>query len=302
MMYQVLLAALAASPLVAAHGKIAVVQGDAGGNGTALGIQGGVVPGPGRNSVTEVDTTVFGSTNIATNGLGKTTGNGRNTVSMVANAMAQSGNTLPQVSANGGSVSGTFHVVTTDGAGPVKAMVDSTGTGAFANGAVAEVATQVPGRGGNISPSGKVPGQANRRWLLSRSLMKRAANVNKDYPVKVNIPAGTTCTGTMGGQQNVCLLKIANSNPAGPFGGVIAFQIAGNNAAAPAASGTGAAPAAAATGAAAGTDATGATTGATGATGANAATGKAAKGAAKGAAAKGQAAKGQAAQAAADDE
>jgi hypothetical protein len=52
-------ALLAAAPLVSAHGKIAVATGDAGGNGTALGIQGGVIPGAGSNKVTEPDTTVF---------------------------------------------------------------------------------------------------------------------------------------------------------------------------------------------------------------------------------------------------
>lgn len=40
-----LIIALAATPLVSAHGKIAAVTGDAGGNGTALGIKGAVVPG-----------------------------------------------------------------------------------------------------------------------------------------------------------------------------------------------------------------------------------------------------------------
>ncbi|GAM87572.1 hypothetical protein ANO11243_055990 [Dothideomycetidae sp. 11243] len=216
------LLALAASPLVAAHGKIAVVTGDAGGNGTALGIKGGIVPGAGSNSVTEVDTTVFGNTNIASNGLGVTTGSGGNTGSMVRQAMALSGNTLPQVSANGGYITGTFHIVTTDGAGPLKAMIDSGATGAFANGSPAKVVTQVPGNGGNIEPNGQVPGQKIRR----SNLVKRAENVNKDYPVKVAIPAGTQCTGTHGGQSNVCFLKIANNNPAGPFGGVVAFQIA----------------------------------------------------------------------------
>lgn len=54
------------TPFVVAHGKVAAVQGDAGGNGTALGITGGDVPGTGSNSKTEVDTTVFGKTNIAT--------------------------------------------------------------------------------------------------------------------------------------------------------------------------------------------------------------------------------------------
>ncbi len=45
-----LILALAATPLVAARGKVAVVTGDAGGNGTALAIKGAVVPGPGPNS------------------------------------------------------------------------------------------------------------------------------------------------------------------------------------------------------------------------------------------------------------
>jgi hypothetical protein len=61
-MQTLLTALLASAPLIAAHGKIAVATGDAGGNGTALGIQGGVIPGPGPNKVTEPDTTVFKGT------------------------------------------------------------------------------------------------------------------------------------------------------------------------------------------------------------------------------------------------
>lgn len=53
MFSQILLVALAASPLVAAHGKISVITGDAGGNGTALGIKGAVVAGAGPNYLTE---------------------------------------------------------------------------------------------------------------------------------------------------------------------------------------------------------------------------------------------------------
>ncbi|KAH6648406.1 hypothetical protein BKA67DRAFT_363282 [Truncatella angustata] len=220
-----LLLALAASPLVAAHGKIAVVSGDAGGNGTGIGIMGGVVPGPGKNKVTEVDTTVFGKTDIQTDGLGKTNGNGKNTVAMVKMAMAQSGDTLPQVSSTGGSISGTYHIVTTDGAGPIKAVLDPTGTGAFSTGTMLDVTTQVPGKGGNIKPS--------KRSLWTRGMdmiMKRASNVNEDYPMAFSVPAGTTCQGSMAGQENVCLVKIANSNNAGPFGGVIAIQMAGASA------------------------------------------------------------------------
>lgn len=38
-------------PLIAAHGKVAQMQGDVAGNTTGLAIQGGVVPGPGKNKV-----------------------------------------------------------------------------------------------------------------------------------------------------------------------------------------------------------------------------------------------------------
>jgi len=109
----IIASALFAAPFVAANGKVAAVAGDAGGNGTALGITGGIVPGTGRNKVTEVDTTVFGKTNIATNGLGKTTGGGQNKAVDLTSTKAQSGDALPQVSADGGSISGTFHIVTT---------------------------------------------------------------------------------------------------------------------------------------------------------------------------------------------
>ncbi|TLD28168.1 hypothetical protein PspLS_03987 [Pyricularia sp. CBS 133598] len=238
MFSKALLLALAASPLVAAHGKVAVVTGDQGGNGTALGILGGVVPGPGPNRLTEKDTTVFSKkqagTNVMSDGLGKTKGNGQNKAAMLSMAMAQSGQTLPQVSANGGTLSGTWHTVTTDGAGPVKAVLDPTGTGKFSEGMMLEVKTQVPGKNGNIKP----PKKGKRSFLgeiwersldalEARGLVKRASNVNTDEPMAFAVPAGVKCTGEMAGQKNVCLVKIANENKAGPFGGVIAMQIAG---------------------------------------------------------------------------
>lgn len=49
MVSKTIIFALAAATSVAAHGKVAQVTGDLGGNGTALAIQGGVVPGPGPN-------------------------------------------------------------------------------------------------------------------------------------------------------------------------------------------------------------------------------------------------------------
>jgi hypothetical protein len=87
----------------------------------------------------------------------------------------------------------------------------------------------VPGNNGNIAATKEsfIP-----RMLIKVGLMKRAANVNKDFPFAATIPAGTTCSGTVAGQSNVCLVKIVNPSGAGPFGGVIAMQMAGTGAAA----------------------------------------------------------------------
>lgn len=193
-----------------------------GGNTTGLGIQGAVIPGAGTNKQTEVDTTVFNSKNAATDGLGKTKA-GANTMADMTAVMAASGSTLPQVS-DGGELSGTIHIVTTDGAGPCSAIVDPTGTGAFSQGTQAKVTTQVPGTRGNIA----APKQRSlmMRSLVNMGIVKRASNVNEHCPIKVAMPAGMSCTGSVGGQENVCLVKLANPSGAGPFGGVAAFQMA----------------------------------------------------------------------------
>lgn len=65
--------------------------------------------------------------------------------------------------------------------------------------------------------------------------------------------AGTACTGTLGTVKNVCLVKC--QNPAGPFGGVVPFQIASGAGAAAAAGGAGGAAAGAAAGGAKGNNA-----------------------------------------------
>lgn len=176
---QAILYALAIVPFVSAHGKIAVVTGDLGGNGTAFGVRGAVVPGPGPNYLTEVDTTVFWSSDITTDDdIGYTDEAGNNQLSNLDQAMEQSGNTLPQVS-SGGSIKGTYHIVTSDGAGPLEALVDETATAKWSEAKSADVTTQVPGDDGWISTS-------NKRDLMGRmvgGLSKRrtAVNVNKDY-------------------------------------------------------------------------------------------------------------------------
>ncbi|KAL2075120.1 hypothetical protein VTL71DRAFT_62 [Oculimacula yallundae] len=231
MLTQIFCIALAASPLVAAHGKVAVFTGSLGGNTTALGIKGGIVPGPGRNSVTEVDTTIFKKVNPLTDGLGRTPKGGQNTLAGIKSVMAQSGEVLPQVGAEGGSLDGIWHTVTTDGAGPCVAILDTTGTGAFSQGTKLEVTKQVPGKNGNIrAPKDR---RFYRRVLIAAGIVKRASNVNTDEPMSIKVPPGVKCTGTVAGQSNVCLVKIANTNPAGPFGGVLAVQIGANGAATP---------------------------------------------------------------------
>jgi hypothetical protein len=208
---QVILYTLAAASVVNAHGKVAVVTGNLGGNGTALGIKGAVVPGPGPNYETEVDTTVFWSKDIATDDdIGYIEdGSGNNQLSDLAQAMALSGSTLPQVCilfltlllsskyrasivslnmmltqtfqvSSGGSVNGTFHIVTSDGAGPLQALVDESATGKWSTAKSASVTTQVPGTDGNVEGSTK-------RSIWTRTLIKmglitaRATNVNEDH-------------------------------------------------------------------------------------------------------------------------
>lgn len=123
----------------------------------------------------------------------------------------------------------------------------------------------MPGKNGNCPRS--ITKKSYVRSLLEGAgvIQKRATNVNQDFNVAFTVPAGTTCTGEVNGQQGVCLMKIANNNAAGPFGGVIAFQMANGavNASAPAT--TPATPPA--TGAGAGTG-TGTGTGTGGTTGA----------------------------------
>ena len=41
------------------------------------------------------------------------------------------------------------------------------------------------------------------------------------------IPAGQECTGSVAGQENVCMVRCQNDAGAGPFGGVVPVQLAG---------------------------------------------------------------------------
>lgn len=120
-------------------------------------------------------------------------------VSKAAGTGASSG--LPTCS-DSGEITMTFHQVNQDGAGPLTAQVDPTSAGtdpaAFKD---AKVTQNVPGLGiGGLS-----------------------AAQTMDFPVKVQMPAGMTCSGSAGGASNVCVVRLQNSALAGPFGGSAAF-------------------------------------------------------------------------------
>lgn len=44
-----------------------------------------------------------------------------------------------------------------------------------------------------------------------------------DFPITVQMPAGMVCSGTVAGVQNVCVVRVRNTTPAGPFGGSAVF-------------------------------------------------------------------------------
>jgi len=215
---------IAAISSVHAHSKIDIVYGNLGGNGTALGILGGIVPHTGRNNDTQVDATVFPKPlNIKVNGLGVTGGGKRLKPEDLELSLVLSGSTLPRVSNDGnGTISGTYRVVTGDGAGPIFAVIDTSARGVFAKGVEAKILTNVPGNKGRIRAGGYVP------YSFPPKLRKRAPNVNLKYPFTIAIPIGTQCSGKVAGKEGVCFMKVSNLNKNGPFGGVIAFQVKGN--------------------------------------------------------------------------
>jgi hypothetical protein len=197
MFSSIIVSALIAAPLVAGHGKVTILTGDLGGNGTALGIKGGSVANAGQNYQTETDTTVFWSKDINTDDdFGWTeSSNGNLGMDDLVEAMALSGDTLPQVS-QGGSVNATLHIVTSDGAGPYTAIIDPTASGKFSSAVNMDVITQVPGEGGWIdtTPSKAALAAGNGQIIqkratrtfgrrASRTMNKRetATLVDKDY-------------------------------------------------------------------------------------------------------------------------
>lgn len=68
----------------------------------------------------------------------------------------------------------------------------------------------------------KIPDQSQTNETLNKNQDGEAT----DFPLTAAIPAGQTCTGTVAGQDGVCLVRCQNSARAGPFGGVVPVQMA----------------------------------------------------------------------------
>jgi len=122
----------------------------------------------------------------------------------VAKAAGQGASQGLPTCSDSGEITMTFHQVNQDGAGPLTAQIDATSGGqdpaAFQD---AKVTQNVPGIGiGGLS-----------------------AAQTTDFPVKVQMPAGMTCSGSAGGASNVCIVRLQNAALAGPFGGSAAFTM-----------------------------------------------------------------------------
>ncbi|KAL3953651.1 hypothetical protein ACCO45_011607 [Purpureocillium lilacinum] len=132
--------------------------------------------------------------NLKSVGLGVTTAYGRTQMeSGFARAMTYAGASVPKVRTNGeGWIGGEWHVVTSDGGGPVRAIVDTTAKGDFRQGIELENLVQVPGQRGEIRKQADGAGgnggggNAGRNNIVSKlfarfALQKRADNINQNF-------------------------------------------------------------------------------------------------------------------------
>ncbi|EXF76033.1 hypothetical protein CFIO01_00518 [Colletotrichum fioriniae PJ7] len=191
---------LATADIVAGHAAIIGATGDAGGQGMALGIDSSTPRDGTRRDPFQADSTRFKGE--AADTFGETVGAGTNNLETGTKAMmAETGTMLPQISA-GGSVDMTLHQVNGDGGGPYDCMINADATGASWT---------------NINVVTTPPGQNSRN----------RDGAMTDFPLKAAIPADQTCTGTVAGQSNVCLVRCQNAARAGPFGGIVPVQMAG---------------------------------------------------------------------------
>lgn len=191
---------LLAADLTAAHSVITNAVGDAGGSGMALGVDTATPRDGTRRRPFQQDATRFRGNSADT--VGETLGGGDNDIEQgTLDIMEETGDVLPQVNP-GGSVEMTVHQVNSDGAGPYTCMINADGTGSSWEDI--PVTTNVEGSERGRNRDGE----------------------QTDHPLVASIPAGQNCTGSIAGEDNVCLVRCQNPARAGPFGGVIPVQMA----------------------------------------------------------------------------
>ena len=217
------LALFATAQLAAGHGAIIAATGDAGGTGMALGIDTSTPRDGTRRRPFQQDSTRFRGDTAET--FGETLGGGANQLEAgTAAIMAETGDQLPQVS-QGGEVQMTLHQVNADGGGPYTCMINADGTGTqWTN---IQVTTTPPGRNSRnrvCISLGSLYGLFLRAQTNGSGIQEGEAT---DFPLTAAIPAAQNCTGSVAGQDNVCLVRCQNDARAGPFGGVVPVQMAG---------------------------------------------------------------------------
>ncbi|KAI7785918.1 cell surface protein [Diaporthe eres] len=184
-------------------GDMDVAQAPTNGASSGVGqeddLSGAPAAAKGNNRVRQLLAGLLGGGGGGANAQGaKSTGPPESMVKAMAGAGSSSG--MPTANEDG-TVDVTFRQINQDGAGPLEAMVDGTSGGTdMAAFQEAQVTQDVPGLVAGIS-----------------------ATTTTDFPVKVQMPAGTTCDATVGSATNVCVMRLRNNTPAGPFGGAVAF-------------------------------------------------------------------------------
>ncbi|EXA32640.1 hypothetical protein FOVG_16144 [Fusarium oxysporum f. sp. pisi HDV247] len=202
----IIFALVVAADMAAAHSVITNAVGDAGGSGMALGVDTSTPRDGTRRRPFQTDATRFRGD--AADTVGETLAGGDNQIEQgTLDIMEETGSQLPQVNP-GGSLEMTVHQVNSDGAGPYTCMINADGTGTSWDNI--QVTTNVEGNDRGRNRDGEMG----------------------DFPLVASIPAGQNCTGSVAGEENVCLVRCQNPARAGPFGGVIPVQMAqatGNN-------------------------------------------------------------------------
>ncbi len=129
---------------------------------------------------------------------------------------------LPQIS-QGGEVSMTLHQVNADGGGPYTCMINADGTGA--DWQDIDVTTTPPGKNSRNQVQ-LPPFSPFHPKSFCATDTRHQDGAATDFPLKAAIPADQQCTGTVAGQESVCLVRCQNAARAGPFGGVVPVQLA----------------------------------------------------------------------------